>query len=128
MNPHHERSNSDGLTKLISENQGVWQFYYDTQGRLYFEGDWIWGNVKSTYSPDTFPAQIEDALCFALLGNFFTYVDDENWEDMSSSDDIWPKDITNKLWHHPAWSNHRGFWTNMDGTGILYDGMGLIRR
>jgi len=126
--PRKQKSTSNGLVGLVSENQGVWHFSYDTRNHLYFEGDWVWGDIPSSIKPTAFPAEIEDVLCFALLVNFFAYVDGTDWQDIFSSEDIWPEDITVQIWNHAAWNNYKGFWTNKDGTALLFDGMGFLRR
>ena len=96
-NPRKEKSNSDGFTKLVSENQGVWHFFYNNDHKLFFEGDWLWGSTDSSYTPSSFPAEIEDVLCFALLVNFFFYMDNGTWENKSASpDDIWTAEFTVK--------------------------------
>ena len=128
-NPYIEEPNSEGLIALISENQGVWHFSYNQEQQLLFEGDWIWGNIDSSFSPVPFPAKIQDVICFTLLGNFFAYMDNGTWQDVSvGPDDKWPDDINVKIWHHPAWDYHKGFWTNKDGTALLYDRQGIIRK
>lgn len=127
--PRVEKPNSQDFTALISENQGVWHFYYDDRHNLFYEGDWIWGELDSSYSPIPFPAKLEDALCFTLMVNFFFYMDNGTWDDTSTNpEDIWPNDLTVKLWHHPSWGYFKGFWTNSDGNALLFDGMGLIRK
>jgi len=133
IDPRKQKSKSDELTGLVGENQGVWYFSYDKENRLYFRGDWFVGDISSSDTPTLFPAEIEDVLCFALLGNFFWYVDgayDESadWQEIYSPDDKWPEDITVELWHHSAWNPYKGFWTNEDGSALLYDGMGFFRR
>ena len=127
-NPQRQQASHEGLTALISENQGVWHFSYDNQNRLYFEGDWPWGDFTSSNEPIAFPAEIENVLCFTLLGNFFHYVDGTDWQEIFDPADKWPEDITIKLWDHPAWNNYKGFWTNKDGTALLFDGVGCFRR
>ena len=128
INPRKLEPNADGHLRLVSENQGVWYFSYDKQNRLYFCGDWFVGDIASSDIATAFPAEIEDVLCFALLGNFFSYVDGTDWRDIFSPEDIWPEDITVKLWDHAAWSPYKGFWTNKDGSALLYDGVGFFRR
>jgi len=128
-NPFSEKPNAEGLIPLISENQGVWHFSYSQEHQLFYQGDWSWGSVDSSPSPVPFPATIMDALCFALLGNFFAYMDNVTWQDISiHPDDTWPDDIVVKLWNHSAWNNYKGFWTNEERTALLYDGVGLIRK
>lgn len=116
--------NSEGLTSLISENQGVWSLYYNQEHDLFFKGDWTWGQMDSSYLPSPFPAKLEDALCFTLLVNFFFYMDNCTWERTPT----WPDDITVKLWHHSSWGYFKGFWTNSDGSALLFDQMGIIRK
>ena len=103
--------------------------FYNNDHKLFFEGDWLWGSTDSSYTPSSFPAEIEDVLCFTLLVNFFFYMDNGTWENISASpDDIWPAEFTVKLWHHPAWGHFKGFGTNTDETALLFDGMGVIRQ
>jgi len=61
--------------------------------------------------------------------NFFVFMANGTWDDVSvNPDDVWPNDITVKLWHHSSWGLYKGFWTNSDGSTLLFEGMGLIRK
>ena len=120
----------DGVTMLVSENQGVWAFGYDQQHRLVCNGEFIWNMELTPLGTEwhVFPGEVEDALVFALLTNFFCYVSAPGDPLLFDPESTWPEDIETPLWTHPAWKNSKGFWTNAERTALLYDGWGVSRK
>lgn len=92
------------------------------------KGDWVWSGEVQTYRDwYSFEANIEDALVFALLMNFYFYAfSEKNSIDFDFDDPDWQKQHR-LLWSHPGWSAFQGFFTDNDGKLLIFPGLGAVQ-
>lgn len=128
VNPRMVNTEVD-VIPLIHENQGVWNFGYTRDFQLMFSGDWAL-NGKHVNSTDwtPFPADVEDALTYCLLSNFFLYMISQDNFTQVGSESSHLDDFSVLLWSHPAWGNFRGFLTDSEAEKLAFDGFGVITR
>ncbi len=121
VNPNEVVPDEGGITPLIHENQGNWAFGYSEDHKLLIKGDWITDKSDQRFFDWVhFPAEIEDALIYTLLLNFYFY----SGYELNEKDRDFEKSTTVLLWSNPNWST---FWTNEKFNILLFEGFAPVK-
>ena len=115
ISPHQYQPESDGVVRMIWENQGVWGcgFKPETGAQLWVTGDWpddLLGSDAWRPTPDV----VDTAIIFVLFANAmwaspYCELDEEEEK---------PPEADRLLFPFAPWEEFRGFWTDCDRSMI----------